>query len=152
MLEFSPNEQLFFTGFELYFLFALVKFQRWGGSVYIHTHMSPFADGSPPWDSSDFPQSCRGQNNWQKPTLPLALLLTTHTRTEWWSLAIIPSGFPPLMRGMSHNLFSELKVLGCTFELKAALKELLVPVSLLIFRNHGCPRGVSFLCMLLTLL
>ena len=64
----------------------------------------------------------------------------------------MPSGFPPLTRDMSHNLFSELKVLGCTFELKATLKELLVPVSLLIFRNHGCHRGVCFLCVLLTLL
>ena len=96
--------------------------------------------------------SCRVQNNWQKPTLPLALLLSTYTRTEWWSLAIIPSGFPPLTRDVSHNLFSELKVLGCTFELKAALKELLVPLSVLIFRNHGCHRGVCFLYVLLTLL
>ena len=93
--------------------------------MYIHIHVHIFAYLSPHGVIQTLPSSaisCTVKNSWQKRPLPLALLLFAHNGTERWSQAINPSGFPTLTRDMNHGLFAELKVPGCAFELKAALK------------------------------
>ena len=67
----------------IFFCFSEISEGGGGECVYIYTHAS-VCMYLPHGVVQTFLISCRMQNNWQKPTLPLALFLFTHTRTEWW--------------------------------------------------------------------